>query len=178
MFSHTHTHTHTHRRTHIYIHTHTHRRTHIYIHTHIYIYVCVHTYTHTHIYIHTHTHTHTRIRWRFIYSPVPSASAPLLTLHNYSLITGPCSFISHLISQGSTQPGSHKFWLTWLITHASLLGPTRYPLSLLGRKGARMGKGLAQEHTGNSNFGPVVDQARDLSLASRACYHWATTPHA
>ena len=75
-----------------------------------------------------------------VYSPVSSANAALLTWHSYPLVAGPCSFISHLSFLGSIQPGSHKFWRTQLITHTSLLGPTRYPLLLLGQEGVRVGK--------------------------------------
>ena len=71
-----------------------------------------------------------------------SACAALLTSHEYPLITGPCSFINHFNSLGSIQPSSHKFWCTWLITHTSLLGPTGYPLLLLGQDGACVGKGI------------------------------------
>ena len=60
-------------------------------------------------------------------SPVSSISAALLTLHNYLLVTGPCSLISHLNSLGSIQPGSHKFWHTQLITHSSLLSSYQEP---------------------------------------------------
>ena len=49
-----------------------------------------------------------------------------MTLHNYPLVAGLDSFISHLNSLGSIRPDSHKFWRTWQITHTSLLNPTRY----------------------------------------------------
>ena len=49
--------------------------------------------------------------------------------------------------------------------------PSRYPLLLLGREGARVGKGLAQEHSANSKFSQAGDRTRDLSIASRTLYH-------
>ena len=56
----------------------------------------------------------------YIYSQLSSASAALLTLHSYPLVTGACSFVSHLDSPGSIQPGTHSFWPTGLITHTNL----------------------------------------------------------
>ena len=35
-----------------------------------------------------------------VYSPISSVRSALLTLHNYPLVTGPCSFIHHLNSPG------------------------------------------------------------------------------
>ena len=49
-----------------------------------------------------------------------------------------CSFISHLNSPGSIQPGCH-LRRTGLFQHTSLHCPTRYPLRM-GQESARVGK--------------------------------------
>ena len=50
-----------------------------------------------------------------------------------------CSFISHLNSPGSIQPGCH-FWHTELFKHTSLHCPARYPLTPGLRDSAHVGK--------------------------------------
>ena len=47
------------------------------------------------------------------YNPVSSASTALLTLHNYPLITGSCSLITHL----SSTPGEHTAWQPQVLAH-------------------------------------------------------------
>ena len=69
-----------------------------------------------------------------VYSEVSSASAALPTLHTYPLVTGPCSFPSHLNFPGSIQPGSYKFWRLELITHTHTHTHMHTSLSALPRK--------------------------------------------
>ena len=113
-----------------------------------------------------------------VYNLVSSTSTVLLTLHNYPLITGPFSFISHLNSPGSIQPGSHKVWCTWLTTHTNFPSPTRYQLLLLGGASVHVCKGFTQPHRVNRKFSPSCWQSNPRPLpASCTCYHWATMPH-
>ena len=110
-----------------------------------------------------------------VYSSVSSDSTALLTLHTYSLVTRPCSFISHRNSPGSIQSGSNQFWHTELITRTSLLGPTGIHL-IPGRESARANKvpcPRVQHHVQDS---PASD-SNPQSLASRARYHCTMAPH-
>ena len=106
-----------------------------------------------------------------VYSLVCSISASLLALRNYSLVRGPCSPTSHLNSSGTYSLAATTFGRMTNHTHRSLLGPSRHRHLLLGREGARVCKGFAQENSVNSKFSPASDQTRDLSLACRARYH-------
>ena len=104
-----------------------------------------------------------------VYSLVSSASsAALLTFTQLSP-----DHRTLFIHKQSQLPGEHTAWRPQVSAHMTnhtytFLGPTRYPLLLLGREGARVGKGFAQEHIVNNKFRPACDRTGDVSLASRA----------
>ena len=81
--------------------------------------------------------------------------------------------ISHLNSQGSTQPGSYKCWCTWLITHISLLGPIRYPLLLLGQEGAQVVRLLPMSAASTANS---AQPATKPSISHLQVGHATTEP--
>ena len=107
-------------------------------------------------------------------SPVSSASAALLTRHSYSLVTEPCSFLSHL-----DLPGVHRARQPQVLVHMtnhthktsqSYQVPTFTPGSI----GSTCVSRLCPRHSVNSKFNPASNWTRNLSLASCTCYHWAT----
>ena len=58
-----------------------------------------------------------------------STCTALLTLHNYHLVTGPCSFINHSISWGAPCLAATSIVTqNQLYTELRLLCPTKYPL--------------------------------------------------
>ena len=86
-----------------------------------------------------------------------------------------CSFISHLNSLGSLQPGYH-LWRTELFKHTSLHCPTRCPLTLGWREctceQSTLPRSTTSEHIQCSwGLNPW-----SCSLVCRTSYHWATMP--
>ena len=87
-----------------------------------------------------------------------------------------CSFISHLNSPGSIQPGCHFFGArNYSNSQAFTVLPGTH--LLLGRESARVSKVPCLGAQRRSIFSAAGDRTGDLSLVRRAWYHWATTPH-
>ena len=80
-----------------------------------------------------------------------------------------CSFLRHLNSPGSIQPGCH-FRSTELLKHTAVTVLPGTHL-LLGRESARVGKVPCLGAQRRSTFKAAGNQTRDLSLLRRACYH-------
>ena len=85
-----------------------------------------------------------------------------------------CSFISHLNSTGSIQPGCHIGARNYLNTQAFTVLPGTH--LLLDRENARVCRGPCLWAQCRSMFSVAGDRTRDLSLVRWASYHQNSIP--
>ena len=110
-----------------------------------------------------------------VYSLVSSAKCYLPNFTQLPPGHVTCSFLSHLNSLGSIQPGCH-FWHAELFKHTNLHYPTRYPLTP-GLRECTCEQSALPRSTRQGIFSTAGDRTRNLLLVRHACYHWATTLH-
>ena len=87
-----------------------------------------------------------------------------------------CSFISHLNSPESIQPGCHFSAHRTIQTHKPSLS-YQVPTYSLGRESACVSNVPCLRAQRRSIFSVAGDRTGDLSLVHHARYHWAMTPH-